>query len=197
LKPTYPSDVPLRVDGQSKKFGKALSFDGSNDYVLSVFNANDVIEDDDPFTMEAWIKNPNTDTLRTIVSWGEHLFNKDRSLWLYTNTGVLCLYFYPTTTNMVSGTSDLRDNKWHYVAGTWDGSLGRVYVDGILENSGSLTADAYTYADTRIGENISSSYRYLGLIDDVRIYNRTLSPTEIMKHYELLRRPNRRQIRLV
>jgi hypothetical protein len=56
-----------------------------------------------------------------------------------------------------------------------------------LENSGSLTAAAYTYSSTNIGRNISGSYRWNGNISQVSIYNRALTAAEVSQNFNMLR----------
>ena len=159
----------------------ALVFDGVDDYV------NCLAQSSGSFTQSGWIKTNNVSTYRSIVSWGEHSSQKDRTLWLEASTGRPALYFYTTIDNMITGTKNCADNNWHYVVGTWDGTTGKVYVDGYLENSGSLTASAYTYSSTNIGRNISGAYNFNGNIAQVSIYNRALTAAEVSQNYEALK----------
>jgi hypothetical protein len=86
-------------------------------------------------------------------------------------------------------TSTVNDDVWHHVAGIRDGTALRVYVDGTME--GTATApDGYDLSGTSqhnayvgvITDNRDSSLvkPFVGLIDDVRIYNYALSTTDIM-----------------
>jgi hypothetical protein len=156
----------------------SLSFDGVDDYV------NCLAQSSGSFTQSGWIKTNNVSTYHSIVSWGEHSPQKDRTLWLQVSTGRVALYFYSTTDNMITGTKNCADNNWHYVVGTWDGTTGKVYVDGYLENSGSLTASTYTYSSTNIGRNIIGNYNFNGNISQVSIYNRALSAAEVKQNYD-------------
>ena len=159
----------------------SLVFDGVNDYV------NCLAQSSGSFTQSGWIKTNNVSTYRSIVSWGEHSPQKDRTLWLQVSTGRAALYFYGTGDNMITGTKNCADNNWHYVVGTWDGTTGKVYVDGYLENSGSLTTSAYTYSSTNIGRNISGNYLWNGNIAQVSIYNRALTAQEIQQNFNATR----------
>jgi formylglycine-generating enzyme len=72
---------------------------------------------------------------------------------------------------------------WHSVVATYDGSYIRTYVDGVLSSqtakSGAITTSPITMT---IGRNSAySCYFFNGKIDDVRLYNRALSTTEIMQ----------------
>ena len=73
-------------------------------------------------------------------------------------------------------------NTWFHVAATYDGATIRLYINGVLDQS---LANAFTInnnnIDLTIGADVSGSdARDLqGLVDDVRIYNGTLSANEI------------------
>lgn len=75
----------------------------------------------------------------------------------------------------------LPTGQWVHFAGTWSGTTARVYVDGVLK--GSITISGPLVASTgmlRIGGLVSSGNRYFdGSMDEVRIYDRALSQSEI------------------
>jgi predicted outer membrane repeat protein len=76
-------------------------------------------------------------------------------------------------------------DTWYHVVGTYDGAEWRLYVDGSLDNSGSLPGSISTQSGSLfIGyENSWQQECFNGVIDDVRIYNRALSPEEIRHLY--------------
>ena len=80
-------------------------------------------------------------------------------------------------------------NFWHFLAATYDGSIMKTYIDGTLNTntqSASLTiATSNNTFPPIIGQLGIAGYidAFNGLIDDVRIYNRALSATEITNLY--------------
>jgi len=99
-----------------------------------------------------------------------------------------------------TGTTKLNDGRWHHLAGVRSGTKALIYVDGKLENPinndfpavaneyGGLVNVGCNYA--RIGaihsttgfcgsKFASSERRFLGLIDEVRVFKRALSLAEI------------------
>jgi hypothetical protein len=69
---------------------------------------------------------------------------------------------------------------WHFTAGTYDGSRVRTYIDGklVMEQavSGDLTPNDKSF---RIGHREWSSHWWMGMLDEVAVFNRALSEDEI------------------
>ena len=87
-----------------------------------------------------------------------------------------------TLTGSESPSADVFDGQWHAVAGVYDGAKVRLYVDG-AQVGGEVTATggiAYGLPERRLmfGRNHCDAH-FPALIDDVRIYDRVLTPTEI------------------
>ena len=77
-------------------------------------------------------------------------------------------------------------NNWHHVVGVFDGINVLVYVDGIMF-TGLATAgpiDDPSASNMYIGNVVGASRTFDGIIDEVRIYNRSLSAAEILSHYK-------------
>src|SRR5262249_38051246 len=81
----------------------------------------------------------------------------------------------------VQGTSVLPLNTWTFLVGTYDGATMKLYVNGALAASRSMTGAVVSSTDPlRIGGDWSHEM-FTGLIDNVRVYNRALSATEIQR----------------
>jgi hypothetical protein len=84
------------------------------------------------------------------------------------------------------GIEKLNLNRWYNIVLTWNGETYEVYVDGMLKASGHYTGLSRLCAFADIGNNGSPVYRdesFCGIIDEVRIYSRVLTPIEVMKLY--------------
>ena len=66
--------------------------------------------------------------------------------------------------------------EWYHVAGTHDGTTMRLYVDGVEIGSRAVSGTVATGTGVQIN---SGNERFDGLLDDVRVYDRALSPCEI------------------
>ena len=69
--------------------------------------------------------------------------------------------------------------QWAHVAATFDGTTGRLYVNGVEVGSGPFNLGNNPAAQMRIGSYNDDSPTYNGDIDEVRIYNRALTPEEL------------------
>jgi len=84
-------------------------------------------------------------------------------------------------------TSTIPLNTWIYLAATYDGSVIKLYRDGIEAATGAFSGSmSQCTQDTRIGNRAPGSvnHQFPGIIDEVRIYNRALSADEIKNIYE-------------
>ncbi len=92
-------------------------------------------------------------------------------------------FFGTSHADWVRGTTNISDERWHYVAATYDGATIKLYVDGILENSVAATgALTVNMSDVIIGAAGSPNSR-LEFVDEVQIWNRALSPNEIQQYF--------------
>jgi hypothetical protein len=163
----------------SGRVGMAFSFNGaypSGGYV-SVLN-DPAFNVSNKLTLEAWIK-PTDGASRYIMTKGEDSFFLAVG-GNYAAGNQLSLYLNGVSGGWLYGTSDLvTDGKWHHVAATYDGATIALYVDGRLENSfarsGTVPAGTSPIA---IGARPGVNY-FAGLMDEIAIYNRALTATEI------------------
>jgi hypothetical protein len=75
--------------------------------------------------------------------------------------------------------SNFWDGNWHFIALTYDETTAKLYADGTLAASSPKTWNLVPYG-CYIGEQVNNATEFWNSsIDDVRIYNRALSTTEI------------------
>ncbi len=151
----------------------ALSFNGIWDYV-EVQNSPS-LDITGPFSVQAWIKCNGALHYYAIVDKYEYNAAGSRGFTLYLTGGQLRLSVYSGAAGNgdVFGISDLRDNVFHHVMGSWDGSYMQVYVDGVLEGSQPWTnTPVSTTQNVGIGMRLSGWGNYMpfsGIIDEVMI----------------------------
>ena len=84
------------------------------------------------------------------------------------------------------GTTTIATGTWFHIAGTYDGTTLRIYVNGVEENSNTITGGNLrsVAAPVRIGSGSGDGEEPMdGILDDARIYDRALSADEILTIY--------------
>lgn len=111
------------------------------------------------------------------------------SLWLNQASSGAPQFFITATTgggrNITAPSTTMSDGQWHHLAGTYDGTAGemKLYVDGVLVQTGTSASGALVYDSNDIG--ILGSPYWTGeaslsaSADDIRIFNQTLTLTQI------------------
>lgn len=138
----------------------------------------------DGFTLEGWVWLDQTgfDGYRTIFNNNQVFLRKDSS-----SEGNLFSIFVNLDDDSVEPRSQASikviPETWTHVAGTWDGSTLTVYVDGQpgqpASRAGSMVT---TTAEARIGSGEQleeTGGEFAGLIDELTIYDRALTQSEI------------------
>ena len=160
------------------------SFNGTDSYI-------DLSMDDrgitDEITISAWVK--TTDTKRQFVVSNYNSLADERGYFLALDNGFALIGGREGTscafTQCISA-SQINDGNWHYIAGTIKNNLWQIFVDCDLENmetSNCSSVNLSTNDPIHIGrwhEAPTGEHRYFnGSIDEVLIYDRELTSTEI------------------
>ena len=166
------------------KYGTGVRLDKINDY-LRALNSPTLNVTGSALTMSAWVF--------PLAGGGDQVLfgkfwnaNMTSPVYQYAielqNGGVRPLFFVGTSGGLrsVSMGSDLPSGQWSHLAVTFDGLLARFYVNGNLVASPSLSA-SLTARDTplHVGADANLSQLFNGMVDEFRIYRRTLSQSEI------------------
>ncbi|MEK7152438.1 MAG: LamG-like jellyroll fold domain-containing protein, partial [Patescibacteria group bacterium] len=161
----------------SGKYGSALSFNGTSNWV-TIPDAND-LDLTNAMTIEAWVK-PNTLTGWRTILMKEAPGGMAYSLYSGNNGSRPAFYGSVTSDVGVNGSGALSTSAWWHVTGTFNGSSLRIYVNGNLVGTKTLSGNIRTTTGTlRLGGNSAWGEYFKGLMDDVRVYNRVLSQAEI------------------
>ncbi|WP_114781788.1 LamG-like jellyroll fold domain-containing protein [Botryobacter ruber] len=153
----------------------ALSFDGSNDYVL--VNAPTTTS----YTIETWVNVTTVANSSILVGTNSGGPGSSWSHQLRISNGKFQHYLWDGSTRIVESTTPVVAGEWYHVAivATQNGAM-RLYVNGVEEgttvNVGTPWSSGTQY---RIGSS-SSGYGYFsGVVEEVRLWNVALTATEI------------------
>ncbi|MCA2005294.1 MAG: LamG domain-containing protein, partial [Ignavibacterium sp.] len=137
------------------------------------------------FTINTWVKYKNTYS----VLVGKHICGYVNGFILGIDyDGQFQLWLGNSGWQTVRTNKTLNEDRWYMVTATYDGSSGsaKIYLDGQLENSGTLSYTNFSSYPISIGEvyqNNCSPANMSGAVDEVKIYNRALTDAEILDEY--------------
>lgn len=165
----------------SGKYGKALSFDGSNDYV-SVPDSSS-LDLTNKMTIEAWVRPTASSGWRTVMmkeNGGELAYGMYARESTNRPSGWLRINPSSGSSFSAGATPGLALNTWTHMATTYDGATLRLFVNGVQRASRATTGNMYTSTGPlKFGGNAMWGEYFAGQLDEIRVYNRALTASEI------------------
>ncbi|HJN18066.1 MAG TPA: LamG domain-containing protein [Armatimonadota bacterium] len=161
--------------------GYCLSFDGVDDAVDCQNPA--ALSPEQAVSLEVWVRPDKVPAAGEPGIAGKAYHNY--ALTYYGN-GKVWWYVGDSTVHISAPVSP---GSWHHVVGSSADGVLKLYVDGELAASGEgqaakIPATEHFYLGTSAGDSKwTKNQTFSGLIDEVRVYDRPLSPAEIKEHY--------------
>jgi len=165
---------PTLVEG---KVGDALEFDGIDDWVEIPDSPS--ISEFDELSLSAWFKVTKPGGWRAILEKAVH---EDWSYGFFIEENGNVSFYITQGENVIVcciGEFPVEVGTWYHIAGTYDGSSAKCYVDGKLEGempaSGPLNITTYPFS---IGSRNVSNF-FGGAIDEVTLWNKAVTVEEM------------------
>jgi len=161
--------------------GKALVFDGSNDYV-PVAKIPPITK----CTLAVWLKSTGTGANTMVATKNFSGGVVPMALSISSGAGAAVgMSFYNGAWQASGVTTDVsNDGKWHFVAGTYDGATLRYYLDGKLDASAAYTGSLPNNTNPlEIGAYTAGASYFKGTMSGFRLLSRALTPGEIARIY--------------
>jgi hypothetical protein len=163
------------------KYGKGITFDGEDDYLLMPLTSslNENFFKSKNWTIEMWL-NPTCegDTDQDFFTGTTY----DPRIRFQTAAKTITFSAYNTTgshVDIMNKAAALTANEWGHLAITSDGTNYKMYVDAVEVASAAWTEINAGATNYRLGWSGWGGRRYNGSIDEFKIFNRTLSVSEI------------------
>jgi hypothetical protein len=153
------------------KVNGAIELDGTNDYVSTPFILN---PNKRPVSVFVWVKGGAPGHVIVSQVGGMNWLMADATEGkLMTELTIAGRFARPLISQTI-----IIDGNWHRVGLTWDGSNRVLYVDDVevAKDTHSPVAGSDAGLNIGAGKNLEAGSFWSGLIDDVRIYDRAITP---------------------
>jgi hypothetical protein len=163
-------------------FGGSMYFDGSGDYLVAAHQPSQWMTTSD-FTVEGWIYTTKTGSEQVFVGkqW-QGSANAYASYVIYLESGNTVRVLGSTSggsweIDLGSSTATVKQHTWTHLALTRSGSTFRLFINGILDKSGTNAGSLYTTSDPltvgAAGPQTGYNAQFQGYMSDVRVIRGT------------------------
>jgi hypothetical protein len=180
-----PSGGAKLVRDMADNNNQAYFFDGTDDQITVTGYTG--INGNAARSVSLWVQTSYPKTTNSYVSWGTNSTNQKFSFGHDPNSGEVYFHSFSRTK---SGQKRIVDGGWHHVAvtfsndGTPEISDLQFYVDGVAVSQSAITNDVINTiagSNVLIGRDLQGGAWLRGKLDEVRLYSRALTATEIKK----------------
>ena len=155
-------------------YNQCASFDGTDDYISTPYGADFGTGD---FSFSCWINlQDDSNNYESFAS------TYDGSVGLIFGLYTTDIRAYASGDEISS--SEFSFNEWHHYAAIRDDGELKLYMNGVQVGSTSSTSDVNSSENLEFGRRPTNNQHAKGEIDDVRIYDRALTPLEVQQLYE-------------
>jgi parallel beta-helix repeat protein len=172
------------VWNNSGKYDGAFDFFGNSN--LNVSDGDDSLDLTDNFTLMTWVKwdGAPPEPYPGIISKSNNTWTSNYILGTYGSTRQVYFTFFNGDWQDTQSGLYLKDGEWSFVALTKEGNDLRFLVDGESYSTTETTAMLVNNGTFKIGKAGTAGDKYFnGSIDEVRVWNKSMSITEMEQHY--------------
>jgi hypothetical protein len=172
--------------------GNAFTFDGTDDSI-SIPPSTDWNFGTGDFTFDFWaISNDSIDRMHALSFEPDPTFATNNLDFNFNDSGVGLFLFWNGgggNSIQVGNTGDYTNGQWHHFALTRSGSTFTLYIEGVAVGTANYTGAVdlsggnNNYIGASTGQVTSSRFFWNGQVDEVEIFNRALSATDVANIY--------------
>ena len=188
---TYVNTPTLGATG---KIGTAVTFVDANDEKVTIVNHAD-FRQTSAFSYGGWLKTSDTSTFAMFVSSVNRTVSQAAGTALVANVWTAGKASFQigsvdggSTEVHIESATTINDGEWHHIIVTYDGTSGRIYVDGDLDTGPTTMAAPAYNASNYVGMstwviNALDNYNIDGTFDEVGYWARELTSAEVTSLY--------------
>ncbi len=162
-----------------------LDFDGLDDYVDMGTESYNLSSG--PFSIEAWVKLKSTAGTRTILSKKDYSGTSGEGYELVITSGGVPTFKTGNISIFPNSSVPLNTQRWYHIAVIYDGSVAKLFVDGLQVNSLTTPNPKASAAPFILGATYDSkslrltkpTTHFNGWIEEVRLWKKALTPEQL------------------
>lgn len=163
--------------------GDAFSFDGVDDVVTVANEPSLNFGPNSPITVELWAYRTGLASIMHLVGKRTGCGFNDFNYQMAFDPNRGLLFGGDPINGPVTTGQQMPLNTWMHLAGTFDGTTFRFYINGVLAGTSTGTLGPINNASLEIG-NSGTCMPFAGMIDEVSLYDRALSASEIQDIFD-------------
>jgi len=150
--------------------GKAYSFDGFNNYIS--VNRNFLSK----FTLSVWFFSANSQLYNPLVD----AFDANWEIQLKNNSPDYVSFISANNYQEYISTQTISNNNWYHLVCTYSSNVVKLYLNGNLTDQFNVNPLTNNNGNYNFGASLTGADQFFnGSLDDIRIYNRALSSSEV------------------
>jgi hypothetical protein len=163
----------------------AYEFNGTNNKITVSDSASlDLVSEG---SIEFWIKVNSVNGLKDRVLMKGQSWGNGFPYAIYLDPGIKVYLWLEDSNVEVVSSSNLNPREWYHIVAAWNDSDAVLYVNGSLDKNeagpGSMYGNDYPLEIGGMTPDWGSEAPFNGTIDELIIYNRILTQTEVSTHY--------------
>ena len=176
------SSMSITTSPIAGKIGQGMFFNGINNNMGTTTFSSNIPAGASPRTVALWMR-PTTALLNGEAPFMYGLQSaSDGFYFVVFSNGELCVGQWGGGDSPCTSAGAIAINAWYDIVETYDGTTAFLYVNGLL-----IGSTARSFSTTPVGLTVGSAAGnvgfFQGIIDDVRVYNRALSATQVLQLY--------------
>lgn len=176
---------------ETGKIGSAYYFAPYPSSYISIANSTSLNIQGNTISLSAWVKSTSGGTQMIVSKFSGVGTHTDPyfqyNLQLLQGSSLFPRFFLSiggTAYYAANNTISINHNQWYHIAGTYDGTTMRLYLNGSQIATTAVTGNIKSYSTpVYISKNGALGETFIGNIDEVGIWNRTLSASEVSQLY--------------
>ena len=180
----------LEINGNPKgcegKINEALEFDGQADSLSNtadIASINDAVADG--YTLAMWVLPRDLSRYQEIGGPQDGAGTRYTASFRVFDGASGFGFDLEAAAGQVRLTSNgQKTGEWYYLTGTYDGDVATFYINGEeIARDGGTSGDVADFDGVFICQDIVGGRNFEGAVDEVLIYNRALTPDEVLANY--------------